>query len=1044
VKLNIIILLFSFYVSICNAQSYEKEWAILIRKVEAGNSQGLEDFALKFKNEHSKYPDYSAQLYSGIALNYYNSNKIQKAEENYLKAYAYSKAATDTSLKHICEYYLAIFYHEQNNLLEAEKYYLACMAGMASVYGQSSREYTQIFFNYTTLLVSLEKHTHAKPYIEALLYYYKTLDGEKSKSYLLLLSYQAIVYQNLAEYDKAIDILSRLHIEKQIIASGDTLSQVIVLSNLGDVYRETGNYDLAIAHLKKAKQEYFNYKLRDRSLLATLENNLALCYKAIGNIQESEESYNRTLATYREIGEQGTEAYCTTLSNKADLYRELGRLGEASALLITALEIRKERYGNNTENYANALSNLANVYFDAGYYQLSLEKNLEANSIYKKVVAENHQGYGNSFNNLSLCYYQLKDYVQARECKEKALRVIENGVGKNYYRYASYLISGCGIYRKTKEYGKLEAHLTEALFLAEKNFGKKHDLYARAQMGLAELYTIQGKFESATPFYFEALDYYSQQLNSFFDAMSEENQISYFNSIDPVFASYSSFLLNYRIAKPHANLSEHIRRSFRYQLLLKSLLTSKSTRTTREILSSDNNELKDLYKNWLIVKNELINNYKSTQPSFENNDLVKKASELETALKSMLKDFGTNAPANLVDITSSLKNREAAVEIFRVTSWNDDTIPNIIYAAYVVKKNSKDPELIIFPNGNEMEKSAFEFYADCIENQKRDGVSYNMFFLPLEKSLTGVQRIYVSADGVFHKINLAGLMLPGKLGFIEDEKELVMISNVSILTQSAAKSNPNLSASLFGYPDYDYDFKKEKSILGLGGPAVAKRFRLNNLAKLPGTKKEVEEISKSLMELGWKSQVLMEQHASEATLRKIDSPKILHIATHGFYLSDIETDDKTFLGFNSYTFKENSMLRSGIILAGAIPATSDSTYTESENDGIVTAYEASMLNLVNTDLVVLSACQTGLGDYVGSQGVLGLQRAFAIAGAKNLILSLWPVDDDATKTLMISFYKNYAVTKNIESSFRLSKELVKKQFPHPFFWSAFVLLKTVQ
>lgn len=1041
VKLKIIILLLSLAFSSVKAQSYEQEWEVISKKIEAGDYSRLADFAQKFQTQLSKHPDNSAQLFSAIAVNDYNQGHLKRAEDHYLSAYDYAKNASDTSLKHIVEYYLASFYHEQNNLPEAEKYYVACMSGMASVYGQSSREYTQIFFNYTILLVSLERYTQAKPYVEALLYYYKTLDGEKSRNYLNLLNYQAIIFQNLAEYEKAIEILSKLNSEQAVLANGDTISQVVIESNLGDVYRETGNYELAIFHLKKAKQNYFRYKLRDRGVLASAENNLALCYKAIGEIKEAEESYNRCLAIYKDIGEGGSEAYCSTLSNKADLYRELGRLGEASELLLTALEIRKQRYGNNTENYANALSNLANVYFDAGYYKEALEKNLEANSIYRNVVAANHQGYGNSFNNLSLCYYQLKEFEKSRECKERALQIIEKGVGKNHYRYSSYLISSCGIYRKLKDYAKLEAALKEALILTEKNFGKKHDLYARAQLGLAELYTLQGKFEQASLFYFESLDYYSLQLNSYFDAMSEENQISYFNFIEPVFESYNLFLLNYKLAKPEANLKAHIQRSFRYQLLLKSLLTSRSARMTKEILGGDDKGLKALYSDWLTVKNELINNYKSTQPAFENNELVKKASDLETALKMKLKGFGDKQEITFENISEALSDNEAAVEIFRVNEWLNDSTGRIMYGAYVCRKNSKEPQLVIFQNGNALENSVFNFYSESVDNQTKDLQSYAAFFSPLEKALSGASKIYISAEGVFHKVNLAGLFTP-RQNYIADESEIIMLSNLSSIIRKESRQNADLNAALYGYPDYEYNFKTMKTSGGITNATIAKRFGLTDLAKLPGTKTEVMEIGKSLREAGWKAIIATDEHASEASLRKLNSPKVLHIATHGFYLKDIETDDKTFLGFESNSIKNNSMLRSGIILAGAGPATSDSTYSDSFNDGILTAYEASMLNLVNTDLVVLSACQTGLGDEMGSQGIAGLQRSFAIAGTKNIIMSLWPVDDEATKILMINFYKSYASTKNIEHAFSEARNEVKKQFSHPYFWAAFILLKT--
>ncbi|MCW3076875.1 MAG: hypothetical protein JWO32_1484 [Bacteroidetes bacterium] len=1046
-KLKFIILLSIFSFSFFRGQTYEKDWGRLNKEMDNGNPvqvTDMENFVVRYQGKLSEYPDNTTQLYSSIALSYFNHSDFKKAEENYHKAYHYAQTATDTLLKPVVEYYLAVFHHNRHNLMEAEKWYVLCLPGMAVVYGQSSREYTEIFFNYTALLINLEKYQQAQPYVDALLYYYKTLDGVNNFKYINLLNYRAIIYQNLGDYPKAIDILTSLVEEKVLFNLGDTSNHVIMQSNLGDVYRESGKFDIAIMHLKKAKQQFFNYKIKDRGTLASIENNLGLCYKAINSTGESEECYNSALVIYKEIGEVNTEEYCTTLSNKADLYRELGRLGEASDILLTALHMRKEKYGTQTENYANALSNLANVYFDAGYFKEALEKNLEAHDIYKEVIGEWHQGYANSLNSLSLCYLQFKDYKKAEECKTKALQIIEKTVGKDHYRYASYLISTCGLYRKTGQLQKAEINLKEALGLVAKNFGKKHELYARSQLAMAELYSITSRFEEAAPLYFECLDYYSHQLNSFFDAMSEDNQMSYFAFIEPVFQSYNLYLLNYRIAQPTRDLSELIKRSLSNQLLLKSLLTSKSAKVSREVFNSGDKELIEIYKSWLLVKNELINNFKSAQPAIDNNDLFKKASDLETVLKTRLKGFGKSSEVNFESLKNALLDKEAAIEIFRVNELINDSLNTIKYAALIIKKSSVVPELVIFKDGALMEESNLKYYASSIDNLKPDTLSYGVFFSALNKNLKGINKLYISPEGVYQKVNLMGLYNPLSKKYVVDEFEIFQTANLASLANKASENKRlNKDAVLFGYPDYEYDFKKHRDSKNKqAAQSVAKRFGLTNLAPLPGTKTEVEEINKELKAANWNPTVYMNELASEENLRKINSPKVLHIATHGFYLKDIETDDKSFLGFETSAFKRNPLLRSGIILAGAGPSTADSTNTSSENDGIVTAYEASLLNLNNTDLVVLSACQTGLGDEMGSQGVAGLQRSLTIAGAKNIIMSLWPVDDEATKTLMTEFYKNYASDQNAEIAFKQAQQVVKRKFEHPYYWAAFVLLKT--
>ena len=145
-----------------------------------------------------------------MANAYHSENNFNKVEGSYLESYNYAQKAQDTSLKHIVELSLAIVNYNANRLLEAEKYYLKCMVGMAALYGQSSREYTQIFFDYTRRLIDLGKYADANPYVDALLYYYKTLDGEKNTKYISLLNCKAIIYQNIGNYEEAISIYEKV------------------------------------------------------------------------------------------------------------------------------------------------------------------------------------------------------------------------------------------------------------------------------------------------------------------------------------------------------------------------------------------------------------------------------------------------------------------------------------------------------------------------------------------------------------------------------------------------------------------------------------------------------------------------------------------------------------------------------------------------------------------------------------------------------------------------------------------------------------------
>jgi CHAT domain-containing protein len=184
----------------------------------------------------------------------------------------------------------------------------------------------------------------------------------------------------------------------------------------------------------------------------------------------------------------------------------------------------------------------------------------------------------------------------------------------------------------------------------------------------------------------------------------------------------------------------------------------------------------------------------------------------------------------------------------------------------------------------------------------------------------------------------------------------------------------------------------------------------------------------------WQTESFMLDHANEQTLKKILSPTILHVATHGFFLSDVELTDET-QEDSDQSYRKNPLFRSGILLAGA-----GLRLDNSEEDGVLTAYEALNLNLDKTELVSLSACETGLGEVRNGEGVYGLQRSFLVAGAKAVLMSLWQVDDQATQELMDHFYQYWFAGKTKTDAFREAQIKLKEKYQYPYFWGAFVMI----
>jgi CHAT domain-containing protein len=175
----------------------------------------------------------------------------------------------------------------------------------------------------------------------------------------------------------------------------------------------------------------------------------------------------------------------------------------------------------------------------------------------------------------------------------------------------------------------------------------------------------------------------------------------------------------------------------------------------------------------------------------------------------------------------------------------------------------------------------------------------------------------------------------------------------------------------------------------------------------------------------------------------MDSPRILHIATHGYFLEDIKPENDNgmrMMGMDVNRVAENPMLRSGLLLAGCNKTLADNTPLTGGDNGILTAYEAGLLDLSKTELVVLSACETGKGEILNGEGVQGLRKAMTDAGAEHILMSLWKVDDKVTSEYMQTFYGHYAQGKSIRESYNLTRNEIKQKYPQPYYWGAFVLV----
>ena len=471
------------------------------------------------------------------------------------------------------------------------------------------------------------------------------------------------------------------------------------------------------------------------------------------------------------------------------------------------------------------------------------------------------------------------------------------------------------------------------------------------------------------------------------------------------------------------------------------------------ILNSKDTSIIAEYNMWVSLKKEISKLY-STEISERNTnpeELEQQANAIEKELvigSQIFCDFEKLQMLTWESVKNSLKPGEVAIEFIRFTEGKkSDTIT---YCALIITPESQQPEMIRLFEEQEI-KSIIEVsdinnykYVNGVygTNEKTNEALYKLIWQPLESYLKDVKTVYYSPDGILHKVSFAALG-KGKNIYLCDNFNLQQVSSTGkVAMPESTIWDEKLTAGLFGGIEYSSDTTTVK---------------IWNY--LPGTKTETDKIAEIFKKKIIGTTYLSGTAATEDTIKSIASNcNILHVSTHGFFYPEPEqqvkeekTEEKadaglvafrggnTGFGLWQFAKNKNPLMRSGLAMAGANNVWNRRFVGEGE-DGVLTAQEVTQLDLSKTKLVVLSACETGLGDIKGSEGVYGLQRAFKMAGVKYIIMSLWQVPDKETVEFMEMFYKKLLKSKDVRRSFNETQKEMRKKYD-PYYWAAFVLIE---
>ncbi len=397
------------------------------------------------------------------------------------------------------------------------------------------------------------------------------------------------------------------------------------------------------------------------------------------------------------------------------------------------------------------------------------------------------------------------------------------------------------------------------------------------------------------------------------------------------------------------------------------------------------------------------------------------------------------------EIQKLLKPHEAFVDVERIEDLEDPK--KVAYLLFIVRKNEA-PQYVIIEDARKIEGEyrAFSHRDIALSNpppqraKYSDTKPYQWFWKPLEPHLNEIKRVFLSADGIYHTFNPEAFLLENGEDFLFSKVEVVKLSEIANIRERNI-DRPFRSTgkiTLFGNPSYEQ--------MTMPSAKAADELRLYKGSKLTPleTEKEINQIL-----AGAKKSVTgttyLGDRATESQLLGIRKPGILHIATHGVFPERFNrrqyNEKGAKLGVQYQKFMENPFLRSYITFSGA-SNTLTGTQQEGANDGIVSAEDIVHMDFTGTQLVVLSACQTGQGEQFDGEGIFGLQRSFLDAGANVTLTSLWKISDDATIALMTRFYKELLIgDKSPRQAFRIAQNALKADYPHPYFWAPFILVE---
>jgi CHAT domain-containing protein/tetratricopeptide (TPR) repeat protein len=851
------------------------------------------------------------------------------------------------------------------------------------------------------------------------------------------------------------------------------------MNNLGMLLKDGGDLAGARQYLEQALAVWRRVLGAEDVTTSVGLNNLGLLCHALGELPVARTYHEQALAVRRHHLGENDLLTAQSHNNLGSVLKAMGDLDGARQHYVEALHVFVRLLGRDNALTAGAFNNLGMLLQEAGDRTGARSLLEQALAIRVAILGKDHPDTGRTLNNLGLLLHLSGDLVAARPLLQQALDVRRQSLGEDHPDTAQGLNNLGVLLNDAGEPGAARALLEQALEARRRVLGDDHLETAVTLANLAGVCARLGEPEAALELKLQGVAIEDRAIGHLFAAGSDRQRAAFSRTTHGSRDSLLSLVWRYFAQAP-----DRIGTALDLVLRRKGIVAEAQAVQRDAVLSGAHPHMRERLREWSDLRLQLARRTLAGPGAEDAQTYRQQLIAWNSELERLETDLARQVPemnleprlraANCKTVAGALPPGSCLVELIRFLPLDFAAVPGrgewrwqpARYLAFVLPARQPDDARLIDLGEARQIDVLVDLFHSSIARPSNDRPDRNMgrrrlesvsllgddpgdllrslVFDPLLPALGDLRSLLLSPDGNLTRLPFALLSTPdGKL-LMDSFRISYVNTGRDVLRFEAASSGRPSPPLVICDPDFDLVGTAKSA-----APSALRRSRdleagCLHFGRLPATQAEGESIGALLGVEPWQQREALESRLKE----HCRSPRILHLATHGFFLEDSPNDPSTIahaLGLYSGNpgrlagpLPENPLLRSGLALAGANTFLKGGTPPDEAEDGLLTAEDVSGLDLLATELVVLSACETGLGEVKTGEGVFGLQRAFTLAGARTLVMSLWSVPDEQTRELMEDFYRRLLAGEGKADALRNAQLSLRKKYPDPYFWGAFI------